>query len=262
MPDPVRQPPRGALRSWRQRFKAAVKDNFLVRFHMAIILTGVTLVGMAANKALYLAGVQLMQARYPIAVLAAYGAFFLGVWIWIAYVRAAAPASLTDPALAAPVLVAALAANPAGDARRYKADGSLGNVDAGDVLDGAEDAVDGLGSIGDAAGSADEGAVWLLVLLLVAAILIAAGWLVWQAPAILSEAAFSATLAGAVRKAARGEDGPNWAWHVLKKSIVPFAVVALVAGGVGFGVRVVCPQARTVKAALNCDQKTAEFLAE
>jgi hypothetical protein len=91
---------------------------------------------------------------------------------------------------------------------------------------------------------------------------IAAGWLVWQAPAILSEAAFSATLAGALRKAAREENGPHWAWHVFKKSIVAFAVVALVAGGVGFGLRLVCPQARTMKGALHCDKDTAELLAD
>jgi len=260
-PRPPSSPPvRGSLHSWRRKFKTAVKDRFLVRFHMALILTGVTLVGMLANKVLYRLGVVAMEARYPLAVLAAYGAFFVGVWMWIAYVRSTAPRAILEPALAAPAVAAALAIDP-GRPRRQGGSG-LESVDLEDVADAADVAGEGVGSIGDAAGSADEGLAWVLILLLVAALVIAAGWLVWQAPAILSEAAFSATLAGALRKAAREENGPHWAWHVFKKSIVAFAVVALVAGGVGFGLRLVCPQARTMKGALHCDKDTAELLAD
>lgn len=254
-----RPPPRGSLKSWRSRFKKAVKDGFLVRFHMAIILTGVTVVGMLANKLLFKAGVPAMEARYPLAVLAAYLAFFAGVWMWIAYVQSSVPASILDPALAAPVVAAALAADPG----RPRPQGARQDAGLEDVLDGADvagEAADGLGSID--VGGVDEGLAWVLVVVLLLAIVLAAGWLVWQAPAILSEAAFSATLAGAVRKAARGEDGPNWAWHVFKKSVVPFAVVALVAGGVGFGLRQLCPTARTLKGAVHCDKDAVEFLAD
>lgn len=257
MPAPVRLPPRGSLKSWRRAFKAAVKDKFLVRFHMALILAGVIAVGMLANKLLYKLGVPQMEVRYPVAVFAAYLAFFAGVWMWIGYVQASTPKSLLEPALAAPAVGAALAADPGGLRRRKESLPSEVDLeDAVDVVDVAGDGLDALGS------ADDDGIVWMLLLLLVAAIFVAAGWLVWQAPAILSEAAFSATLAGAVRTAARGEDGPSWAWHVLKKSIVPFAAVAVLAGGVGHWTHEACPAARTLKTALHCEQGEAEFLAE
>ncbi|HEY3444874.1 MAG TPA: hypothetical protein VGK67_00865 [Myxococcales bacterium] len=261
-PKPPRPPQRGSLRSWRAKFKTAVKDGFLVRFHMALILSGVTLVGMFANKLLFRLGVATMEARYPVAVLAAYLAFFAGVWMWIAYVQSTAPRHLLEPALAAPMVAAALAVDRGRPRPGANVLENLDLEDALDVADGAGDVADGLGSIGEAAGSADDGMAYVLIALLVLAIVVAAGWLVWQAPAILSEAAFSATLAGALRKAARDEDGPHWAWHVFKKSVLPFAVVALVAAGIGFGLRVVCPQARTLRGALHCDKNTAELLAD
>lgn len=247
------------VRSWRRRFVDAVKDRFFVRFHMALILVAVTLVGMIANKLLFLAGLSEMWARYPAAVVLAYGSFFLFVWLWIGYVHASTPRSLTEPLLVAGGAAAGAAA--VGGPRRAPREGPSASevLDAGDGLDLAEGTVDGLG---DAAGSADEGAVVVLFIVLVLAIVFAGGWLVWQAPAILSEAAFSAALAGAVRRAAKDQDGPSWAWHVLRKSIAAFGVVALVAAGVGYGTRVVCPQASTLRGALHCDPAMAETLAD
>lgn len=260
MARPPLLPPRGSLRDWRRKFKTAVKGQFLVRFHMAIILGVVTVVGMLANKLLFVAGVPTMALRYPAAVAISYLAFFVGVWIWIGYVQSAAPQSLLDPRLAAPMVAAALTAAPALSARQQRQPQT--RLDHEDLADGVDGAVDGLESIGDAAGLVDEGVVWVLVLLLVAGVVLAGGWLVWQAPAILSEAAFSATLAGAVRKALRDEVGPHWAWHVFRKSVIPFALVVLVAAGAGWGARVVCPQAHTIKAALSCDAAAAELLSE
>ena len=198
------------------------------------------------------------QAHWRVAI--SHFAFFVGVWIWIGYVQSAAPRSLLDPALAAPAVATALAFSPAESARQKQQ--LRMELGLEDVADGAEVAVDGLDSIGDAAGGVDDGIVWVLVLLLVAAVVLAGGWLVWQAPAILSEAAFSATLAGAVRKALRDEVGQHWARHVLRKSVIPFALVALIASGAGWGARVVCPQARTLKTALACGPAVAELLSE
>jgi hypothetical protein len=74
-----------------------------------------------------------MEARYPLAVLAAYGAFFVGVWMWIAYVRSTAPRAILEPALAAPAVAAALAIDP-GRPRRQGGSG-LESVDLEDVAD-------------------------------------------------------------------------------------------------------------------------------
>ncbi len=234
---------------------------------MALILVGVTLVGVLANKALYLVGLQLMEARYPLAVLASYLAFFGAVRLWIAYVHAAAPPPLQEPALAASLAGGAALALTSPRASPRRASGSRfepGDVpgDVEDVVDASDGAIEGAGAVGEAAGSADEGLVLVLFAAVLLGVIFAGGWLVWQAPVILSEAAFSAVLAGALRRAAKGEDGPHWAWAVFKKSVVPFVVVALVAAGAAYGVRVVCPQARTLKGALHCDKDTAAALAQ
>src|SRR6185503_5323952 len=46
-------------------------------------------VGLLVSKALLLAGVEAMLIRYPLSLLTSYGAFFVGVRLWLAYVGAA-----------------------------------------------------------------------------------------------------------------------------------------------------------------------------
>jgi hypothetical protein len=245
----------GPVASWRRRFQHAVKERFLVRFHMALILTGVTVVGMIANRVMFLLGIGPMALRYPLAVLLAYLAFFAGVWIWIAYIRSEAPEPLQEPALAAAVTASAAAALVANAPPGSQL---APGVTLQDVADAADVGGSTLGSIGDIGGGGDEGMGYVLVAALVLAVLIAGAWLVWQAPIILTEAAFSAMLAGAVRRAAKGGEGPSWAWAVFKRTVIPFAVVALVAAGVGFGAHLACPRALTLHWALNCKDIPAE----
>lgn len=75
------------FREWliKQKLKHAISARFLVRFHAALILAGAVAVGWAANRLLYLLDVKSMVVRHPIAVLAAYIGFLIGLQAWIRY---------------------------------------------------------------------------------------------------------------------------------------------------------------------------------
>ncbi len=69
----------------------------------------------------------------------------------------------------------------------------------------------------------------------------------YQAPAILSEAAFQAILASGLARTARNAHDPGWAESVLKKTFLPFAIVLLMAGIFGYEANKRCPGASSVR---------------
>ena len=89
------EPPRGKKRYGRQLatasrkgIAAALRSRFTLRFHTSILLLWTFSAGLLTTKALFALGMHSMFLRYSIAILVAYGAFLLGVRIWLAYVGA------------------------------------------------------------------------------------------------------------------------------------------------------------------------------
>ncbi len=70
----------------REGVKRRLAQRFYTRFHMSLILSSSGLAAMLASWALLHAGVGSMLVRYPVALVAAYCTFLLGVWVWLRYV--------------------------------------------------------------------------------------------------------------------------------------------------------------------------------
>ena len=68
------------------KFKQRLLSRFFVRFHMTLMLGGVTISGVGASKLLLELDVNWMLIRYPIAVCAAYGIFFFSIKVWLWYI--------------------------------------------------------------------------------------------------------------------------------------------------------------------------------
>jgi len=101
------------------------------------------------------------------------------------------------------------------------------------------------GSGGGGGGDGDGLLLLILFALLVVAIFGAGAYLVYQAPAILSEAAFQAVLAGGLIRTARGAHDPGWAGSVFKATVIPFTLVLVLSGVFGHQAHKRCPSART-----------------
>lgn len=244
----------------RRRLAAQLTKRFFVRFHLSLILLLSVAVGLLTTKGFLLLGLETMHWRWPIALLAAYLAFLLGVRIWLSYIG----------------LGQYLDRSPSGDDGfdlgldgGGGSNGSSGSIDidvpfrnAGGGQFGGGGAsgefgvalVDGNGA-GGGSGSWDIGDLGLdddgfWVLLAVAALLVvifgAGFYLVWQAPAVLAEAAFEAALAAGMIKPVRRIRDPGWVGGAIRASWLPFLVVFVCAMTIAGLVEHYAPTARTL----------------
>lgn len=85
-----------AKRTPRERIAAVLRSRFALRIHTSILLLWTFSAGLLTTKGLFALGVHSMFFRYTVAIVVAYGAFLLGVRIWLAYVGAGGGARRAD----------------------------------------------------------------------------------------------------------------------------------------------------------------------
>ena len=71
-------------------------------------------------------------------------------------------------------------------------------------------------------------------------------FLIYSAPAILSEAAFEFLLAGSLVKRSKKMDDPDWMGSVLRATCVPFAVVLVISIAMGWVLHEYYPEAARI----------------
>jgi hypothetical protein len=258
--------------SLHDRFRNALTHRYFIRLHMTVMMALVVLSGLLASRLLLRAGVTHMGIRYPISVTVSYLAFFGLVRLWIAYAlrahrareRKAGQSSSWDVgdlipsgSVDLPGKSVSAAGKLAEAGGRFGGGGSSLSFADGEVaaarpivpiIPPSSSASKGSSSSSGFSLDLDGDGVWLLILflLLVGAICGAGIYLVYQAPAILSEAAFQTVLASGLVKTARNSHDPGWMKSVLKATILPFALVLLLAGLFGQQAHKRCPGALTV----------------
>ncbi len=125
-------------------------------------------------------------------------------------------------------------------------------ADAGAVADTAGKAGDSAGGILDSVG--DSSLTVMAIVLLIALILsvfVIGGYLIWTAPALLSNAAFQAILvAGVARKVKQAEES-NWETTIFKATWWGFLLVLILSIAFGIVAQMVFPDAVTVRDVLH-----------
>ena len=262
-----------------QRFKERILHGHFVRIHMSLILTAVTMSGVLTSKGLLEAGVVSLRFRYPVAVLCSYLVFLGLVRIWIWYVcrrQAAASGSGSGSGW----ILGNFDFGGRGGSGGGGGGGGSGGVGGGSVRFGGGDSGGGGASSlweADAAagpsapmpapvpsggsrwslpdidlGGGDDG--WEIVLLLAAlvlAIVLAGGYLIYVAPQILPEAAWQAVLASTLTRVKK-DDHHGWMTGVMKSTVLPFAIVMVLAGALGWVAHKHCPTATKLVAVFSC----------
>jgi hypothetical protein len=230
----------------RASFLADFRQRHSLRFHMSVILLATALSGVLASKLFLACRIDNFTLRYPLAVLLAYGVFFLCIKLWLAYL---------SPRQSRVDCSDLLDLNPSGTGGSGSADlasfhgaggefsgagasasfesplGVVGESPLASVSEGASGALEGVGDVvggvADALGD-EAGLVGVVVLALltalVAVILGGAVYVISEAPVILSEAAFDGFLAVSLVKKVRIIDGEGWLGGVFRTTWKPFAV--------------------------------------
>jgi hypothetical protein len=246
-------------------FTERFKRRKPLRLHMSFILIATVCSGFLTTRIMLALHLENVLVRYPLAVVCAYLVFFLSMKLWLKYV-AVSPTKHSTPDNAADLIDVLPdvpgtwpgGGFPGGDALHGGGGGFSGGgasesfdeafttvADNGtDAVSGGVDTGGGIGdAIGDVAGDAlsglgDEGGVAAVVffalLAAIGAVLVGAGlYLVYEAPFILSEAAFEFVLAASLVRGSRRIDSGDWVGSVFRTTVIPFTVtlvLALLAG--------------------------------
>ena len=210
----------------KPRVRQWLEERFFLRWHMTFILGGTFLAGMIMTRMLMLGGVNVLALRYVVAVGAAYLAFLVLIRLWLMYVGSGYTIDL-DVATDAMDIAAP----------RFRGGGASGSWSGPDL---------------DIGGDLDD--LLLVVVLLVIAVCLCgiAIYFIYTAPALLSEAAFEAALAGALAQRTRKATGPGWIGAVWRATIWPFAIVLVLSGLLGWAAQRACPAAKRLTEALSC----------
>ena len=240
----------------KKYFIFILETRLFLRFHMSLILLGTALVGLFASRILLMVNVGNIVIRYPIAVIVSYLAFFGFMKLWLSYVASSSVRKYYDAGDAVADTLNSIpdfsggglpshGTFPGGGGGMSGGGGASGSFDgvtahadvgAHDVLpEAAAHASHGIGdSISDVAGEtvsglAEEGGFVLVILGILLAIVFGAGlYLVYDAPFILSEAAFDFILAASLIKSTRKIDDPDWKSSVLRTTWKPFVSALLI----------------------------------
>jgi hypothetical protein len=239
----------------KERFIRRFQKRFLLRFHMSLILMATCLSGALFSKLLLFLSVRNVLIRYPLTACLSYLLFFLFIKLWLWYVSTTTRQKVSEVADAVVETTADIPADiPLGLSGRAATQateafagggGEFGGGGASGSFGEAGEAIAGLAkkagkSVGDKVGDLvpdlDEGAGFaLLALGVLLAVVFGAGiFLIYSAPAILSEAAFEFLLAGSLVKRSKKMDDPDWMGSVLRATYVPFAVVLAISVAMGW----------------------------
>ncbi len=246
-------------------FVERFRRRYSLRLHMSLILLATVCAGLLATRMMLALHLTNVVVRYPLAVGFAYLIFFICVKLWLKYmvplplIRSGRDTSgsrldILGSSSSSASSGGSTPASPGfhGGGADFGGAGASGSFDAApsaisegtaevmvaglDTGGGVAEATGGVagdaagGVVGDAASALDDpkGCFVAVVLIAIAAVFVGAGvYLVFEAPFILSEAAFQVILtAGLVRGARRIERG-DWLGSVFKATWIPFAITLL-----------------------------------
>ncbi|MGE5234617.1 MAG: hypothetical protein ACM3OB_10950 [Acidobacteriota bacterium] len=262
--------------------RSLLTHRYFVRLHMGLMLGGVILSGVWASVLLRWAGLPNPALRYPLAVAVSYCVFFGLIRLWLFYVERTSPSGRQSRGLDLSGLGNSGGISWGGSSGASGSDigGRGGSFGGGGASTGFEEAnvapqpvalplsssspaarPSGSGqsggsghsgrSGGSGGGSGDGLGILIALAVLVAAICGAGIYLVYQAPVILSEAAFHAALLPGLVKVARGAHDESWERSVLGSTWIPFILVLALAAILGGVMRHNCPDAVTLHQALS-----------
>jgi len=242
--------------SWRQRRVAQLSKLLETRSNprfvlfFIVFLSGVS--GFIASVVLLHLGVAHMGVRYPLALLAAYGVFLTLLWLWLRTRR-----DHSDiPDLPLPNGSGGGSAVPQCDiptlqpgGGSFGGGGASAEFDSGDIVEASVNAKAEIteGAAESIVSVAGEGCgVVVLVVLGVAAIGAVLIWALSMAPVFLAELVLDGILMAALYKRLRHADNAYWLHATVRRTWIPFLVIAFIAGMFGTLLHWHSPEAETL----------------
>lgn len=252
----------------KQKFKKQFAKRVFTRFHMSLILFGTILSGVIFSKILLVAGLDHIIARFVIVLILAYLSFFILMKLWLHYLTAPYRKkriieNLIDAADAISGTPDFSSTNNTPDMPGHGGEFGGGGASGAWVDASVPSDLTVSGGIAETAGAAsetaadvagesilgiaDEGGILLIPLVLLLLVIFGGGiYLIYEAPVIISEAAFELILATTVIKKARTIDNPNWMGSVFRATWLAFTLTLVLTISAGLALMSYCPQATKI----------------
>lgn len=223
-----------------------VRDGF-PRLQMLLLITLTGASGLAASYLMLRAGVVEMWLRYLAAFGFAYLIFLGLLWLWLR-TRAEDYADAPDLSDWLPSRQGGggdgFASGGGGEFGGGGASGSF-DVPSAQISTGADSG----GTVGDALGAASEAeefAIPLVVLVLVAAMVCSSLFIVYSAPTLFAELLVDGVLSATLYRRLRGLETRHWLETAFRRTALPFALTAVVVSASGWGMALYAPDAHSI----------------
>ncbi|HJW08287.1 MAG TPA: hypothetical protein VJ483_01560 [Holophagaceae bacterium] len=261
-----------SLRSARERMAGQLSQRLQrvghPRVQMALMVSATGSSGFLLDWLMLKAGVDRMALRYALAVLLAYGVFLLLIKVWLHFHRrrvdrqggggsdwgfsggsSSGGSGSGGSSSAGDAFQGGGGSSGGGGASASFGEGqpAMGIVPPGQ---GSAPRFSGGGGSGGSGGGidldGDEILAILALLVALAAALAAAIYLVVQAPVIFGEVLLDGSLSAGLYKRLNKLEHHSWLETAIRKTAIPFAVVALLAGVAGHFAQKAAPEARSI----------------
>ncbi len=195
------------------------------RLQMTVIVVATGLAGFLSSMLLLHLGMVKMWQRYPLAVVISYGVFLLLLKLWVVYQRRSVARELLDPSDLDPTDFLPSGGSTASTGQSSGSDYWIDLLPDWDVEEWL-------------------GVVVLLVALVAA--IAASVFIVFSAPSLLGEVLLDAALMATLRKKMVKAAEQHWTRGAVRRTAVPFVVVALVFSLAGATIQHIKPGATSI----------------
>ncbi len=247
------------------KFLTKLSRRFSLRIHMTLILMSAATAGLIGSKIMLLAGLHNPAIRYPVTVVFSYCVFFIAIkiWLWIITPSIALNSKRSDTA--SDIVIDSFSAGSpdfpgSSGVEAFKpgggqfggggASGTFGETVSGAASGSSSGSSPGSGILGSMDIDIDEGIGVVIVLALFALLLVvifgAGAYIIYQAPAILSEAAFDSVLAMSLIRKTKAMHDPDWLGSVFKATWKQFSLIILLALIAGLAMHAFFPEASKI----------------
>lgn len=233
-----------------QRVRSRLVTFSFPRLKMLVLVTLTGMAGFTASALLLSGGMLTMWSRYLAAFGFAYLVFLGLLWLWLR-TRPDDWCDLPDLSGSLPQSSHSHAPEHAQDIGAHDGDfgggGASGSFDA-TAADAPADALptEAVGEALSAAGQAEELAIPLIVIAFLGALALSSLFLVWSAPTLFAELVVDGILSASLYRRLRGLQAQNWVVTAIRRTAWPFAITALIAAGIGWGMAQYAPEAHSI----------------
>lgn len=250
-----------------QQLRQRLERNSYPRLQMLVLVLLTGFAGFITSAMLLHYGLESMGLRYLLALAVAYGVFLLLLWVWLQ----SRDEDFLDLSGDLPSIPGSSSPTPFhGEGGDFGGGGSSADFsfDSGahgelptpsepiSLLD--DETGELIGETVGAVGQADELAIPLLLLLLVAALFFSSLWIVYQAPLLFAELLLDSALITTLYRRLRRMERRHWLETAVRKTALPIFITALLLSGSGWAMQHYAPRAHSlgeVIALMHADEK-------